>query len=191
MLPVDEIAAERQRQLEVEGFTLERDDSYIFGELAGAAGCYALSGADYRGPEVLELWPWALEWWKPGNPDTIEGRRRSLVKAGALILAEIERLDRVTALHSDLGAPHHTDLMVTPESLDDFVKENPPMTGTTWGPWIDHDGGDRPVEYGVEVQLRFVNGETTEAYVTHSQDWDWDEEGDYAIVAYRTRDNVV
>jgi hypothetical protein len=35
-------------------------------------------------------WPWAPELWKPANA------RRDLVKAGALILAEIERLDRLT-----------------------------------------------------------------------------------------------
>lgn len=32
--------------------------------------------------------PWDEKWWKPKNP------RRDLVKAGALILAEIERIDR-------------------------------------------------------------------------------------------------
>lgn len=36
-------------------------------------------------------WPWSREWWKPKNP------RRDLVKAGALIVAEIERLDRLEA----------------------------------------------------------------------------------------------
>jgi len=34
------------------------------------------------------LWPWGKEWWKPSD------RRRDLVKAGALIAAEIDRLDR-------------------------------------------------------------------------------------------------
>ncbi|MEB3421767.1 hypothetical protein VK682_24660 [Salipiger manganoxidans] len=36
----------------------------------------------------LQLWPWDRKWWKPTTP------RRDLVKAGALIVAEIERLDR-------------------------------------------------------------------------------------------------
>lgn len=39
----------------------------------------------------IEVWPWDESWWKPTN------RRRDLVKAGALILAEIERLDRAEA----------------------------------------------------------------------------------------------
>ncbi|MNY70647.1 hypothetical protein D3C86_2088230 [compost metagenome] len=37
----------------------------------------------------VENWPWSEDWWKP-SPEP----RRNLVKAGALILADIERLDR-------------------------------------------------------------------------------------------------
>ena len=37
-----------------------------------------------------DLWPWAASWWKPKN------RRRDLVRAAALIVAEIERIDRAT-----------------------------------------------------------------------------------------------
>ncbi len=43
------------------------------------------------------FWPWFAQWWKPGD------RRRELVKAGALILADIERLDRVK--HPAEGSP--------------------------------------------------------------------------------------
>lgn len=40
-------------------------------------------------PDLLGFsWPWNGRWWKPTN------RRRDLIKAGALIVAEIERLDR-------------------------------------------------------------------------------------------------
>lgn len=67
--------------------------------VAHAAACYALSGTPsdeavfihgrWKDPRDL-FWPWTWDrsWWKPTN------RRRDLVKAGALILAEIERLDR-------------------------------------------------------------------------------------------------
>ncbi|HCE9784511.1 TPA: hypothetical protein NH348_003290 [Pseudomonas aeruginosa] len=34
------------------------------------------------------FWPWDEEWWKP------KSARENLVRAGALVLAEIERLDR-------------------------------------------------------------------------------------------------
>jgi hypothetical protein len=91
-----DVLAERERQKSVEGWTAEHDDGHVNGELARAAACYA-TPPEYRnvpfadGESVLDrLWPWAREWWKPTN-----NRRRMLVKAGALILAEIERLDRL------------------------------------------------------------------------------------------------
>ena len=93
-----DIAAERQRQIDAEGWTPEHDDSHADGELAAAACCYAVGtiGLAKHSPESAErgwrlpqpLWPWRRDWWKPSD------RRRDLVKAGALIVAEIERLDR-------------------------------------------------------------------------------------------------
>lgn len=96
----DDVLAERRRQVEAEGWTPEHDDEHNNGEMAIAAACYALNATDDSdGPEIrfvgAELWPWADEWWKPTNP------RRDLVKAAALILAEIERIDRIPA------APQH------------------------------------------------------------------------------------
>lgn len=85
-----DVAAERRRQVDVEGWTPEHDDAHSDGALARAAGCYALhAGREsdrWRG--YLVWWPWSTKWWRPTS------RRRDLVKAGALILAEIERLDR-------------------------------------------------------------------------------------------------
>jgi len=79
----DDVLAERQRQVEAEGWTPEHDDKHTKGEIRKAAACYA------AGHPIATLWPWGDEWWKYSSP------RRSLVKAGALILAEIERLDRL------------------------------------------------------------------------------------------------
>ncbi|EOZ5946380.1 TPA: ead/Ea22-like family protein [Escherichia coli] len=88
-----DVLAERKRQVTAEGWTPGHDDEYEHGELADAAGCYALSSElfDCAG-EPPRPWPWPDEWWKPTN------RRRDLVKAGALILAEIERLDRADGI---------------------------------------------------------------------------------------------
>lgn len=93
-----DIAAERQRQIDAEGWSPEHDDAHDTGQLALAAAMYALPAsvrrmsvlADQERHEQLfqYLWPWDFEWWKPTE------RRRELVKAGALIVAEIERLDR-------------------------------------------------------------------------------------------------
>jgi hypothetical protein len=89
---ISDVLQERRRQIDREGFTPERDaDVWPGGELADAAACYAADagGFVWQGGWPGEVWPWGQEWWKPSTP------RRNLVKAGALILAEIERLDRV------------------------------------------------------------------------------------------------
>ncbi len=78
-----DVLEERRRQVSAEGWTPEHDDQHKTGELAKAATCYA---SVY--PLAASYWPWDLKWWKPSD------RRRNLVKAAALILAEIERLDR-------------------------------------------------------------------------------------------------
>lgn len=91
-----EIAAERQRQIEAEGWTKEHDDEHGDGELSHAAVCYAYCAVTFGGlPDESfaqlpppDAWPWAHEWWKPKN------QRSALVRAAALIAADIERLDR-------------------------------------------------------------------------------------------------
>lgn len=85
---VELIAEERARQIAVEGWTPEHDDAHDQGELAIAASCYCLVPG--KRPLVPYLWPWHLDWWKP----TPLNRTRELVKAGALIAAEIDRLTR-------------------------------------------------------------------------------------------------
>lgn len=40
-------------------------------------------------------WPWEPGWWKPGKGNSYADRVRELVKAGALIAAEIDRLQMV------------------------------------------------------------------------------------------------
>lgn len=96
-----DVLAERARQISGEGFTPEGDDAQADGALARAAGCYAIGPqfimthpmGDGAG-NILDVpvnWPWAPGWWKPRS------RREDLVRAGALILAEIERIDRAEA----------------------------------------------------------------------------------------------
>lgn len=97
----DAIMRERWRQLRVEGFTFAHDDAHVDGELARAAGYYAmfagLSESDRAqiGNPPQPSWPWEKTWWKSGPDASNESRRRELVKAGALILAELERLGRM------------------------------------------------------------------------------------------------
>ncbi|HHG4316562.1 TPA: hypothetical protein ACPWEX_003144 [Pseudomonas aeruginosa] len=88
-----DVQAERRRQVEAEGWTPEHDDAHSHGEMARAAACYALAGSSAPNDGTAALlvslaWPWDEQWWKPTSA------RRDLVKACALALAEIERLDR-------------------------------------------------------------------------------------------------
>lgn len=82
-----DVMAERFRQVEKEGWTATHDDAEHYnGEMAKAAACYAI--ADLFPGYVQRMWPWDDGWWKPTT------ERRNLIKAAALIVAEIERLDR-------------------------------------------------------------------------------------------------
>lgn len=91
---VEEIAAERRRQIETEGWTPEHDDGHVHYELSRAAHLYARHAANnhadphYAIIAAPDAWPWEYAWWKPKTP------RRDLIRAAALLIAEIERLDR-------------------------------------------------------------------------------------------------
>lgn len=116
-----DIHAERQRQMTHEGWTPEHDDTHAGGQMALAAGCYAMfaSASDSQRANTdmpgslaslgktitgwaawLQIWPWDRKWWKPTD------RRRDLVKAGALIIAEIERLDRLESRKAQATGNH-------------------------------------------------------------------------------------
>lgn len=98
-----DVIAERQRQQSVEGLTPAHDDKHDNNEMAFAASCYAFhsaaaswdfedDGMPYDIHPAPKNWPWDSRWWKPTSP------RRDLVKAGALIIAEIERIDRAAGI---------------------------------------------------------------------------------------------
>lgn len=87
-----DIAAERLRQIEGEGWKLRHDDEHTPGAMADAAACYAVAGrarADFKRPPLTEIlkmyWPWDIEWWKP------KSIHHNQVRAGALLVAELAR----------------------------------------------------------------------------------------------------
>lgn len=98
-----DVLAERRRQITAEGWTPDHDDHHVNEEIAALACFYAMpDGArdwdatstgygDTLGHAIIP------ENWSVKTGD----RRRELVKAGALILAEIERLDREAARQID------------------------------------------------------------------------------------------
>ena len=85
-----EIGHERWRQVKREHWSHRHDDLHEEGTLATGGVSYALRAFSPKSSVVPRDWPWHSMWWKPKTP------RRNLIKAAALIVAEIERLDRET-----------------------------------------------------------------------------------------------
>lgn len=101
---VELITKERERQITQEGWTADHDDEWTSGALGVAGASYALDVAarialanerEYWSDEYSRMskmcFPFDQEWFKPTPKDDI----RELTKAGALIAAEIDRLQRV------------------------------------------------------------------------------------------------
>lgn len=83
---------QRNPQPHGEGYSDERDDGYRYSQLTDAAISYCL--ASVAGSLVAKnpppRWPWSVEAWKPKD------RRSNLVRAAALLIAEIDRQDRAS-----------------------------------------------------------------------------------------------
>ena len=90
-----DVLNERQRQILNEGYSNAHDDDHDAGELSGAGAAYALNAScqlyPYHGlplDEKPDSFIWDKKYWKPKSP------REDLVRAAALLIAEIERIDR-------------------------------------------------------------------------------------------------
>lgn len=88
---VFDVLAERARQIKEKGYSAESDDTYTTYELPRAAVCYAMNAAGIPRARVTLYWPFGPTTFKPDSP------RRDLVRAAALLLAEIDRLDRAAS----------------------------------------------------------------------------------------------
>lgn len=120
MTGIELIAAERRRQIETKGYTPQHDDAHTGSELAQAAACYAqietMLIRDYSDLNLIN--DWARANW-PWDESTLKVNRdpvRMLVKAGALIIAEIDRLQRInppkfedSLTPAELAAPTFTE----------------------------------------------------------------------------------
>lgn len=143
-----DVLAERKRQIEVEGWEAEHDDAHTGSELAFAAAAYCdhaarkLGDKSYRQSMPSLRWPWTEFssrtefplWWKPTTP------RRDLVKAAALILAEIERLDRAASFDplragEDDGTSDELETaIIYAENLATALVRKHHPEETTWAP---------------------------------------------------------
>lgn len=184
-----DVLAERRRQVEGEGRQPGGDDAYANGELASAGAAYAIAAYEMADGESSAkksaYWPWSAQWWKPSTP------RRNLIKAGALILAEIERLDRaeakaearIDAIGQNGNDGEHYDPAV---SLGHVLRAAAPseiaeaMYADGWSP---HAGGACPVRVGTRIEVEYRNGDRsfTDAQLIGWQHYQQEDD----IVAYR------
>jgi hypothetical protein len=107
------IAEERRRQIEKEGWTAEHDDEHTKGEMALVAALYASPIQLFKKKEqdgnisFIDPWPWyeliemtryesqgGIECVKARDKRKKHSRKRTLIIAGALIAAEIDRIQR-------------------------------------------------------------------------------------------------
>lgn len=101
-----DVVSERNRQRNEEYYSDANDDTYVENELVRASASYVnhVVGRSWLYPSkpsaytselVPDLWPWSEQAWKPKSP------RQDLVRATALLVADIERLDRKELLNKD------------------------------------------------------------------------------------------
>lgn len=84
---IELIRRERIRQIEIEGFTPEKDvKNREKGEMLTAAACYLLAN---NNEFVIKNWPFDFHWWKPSTS------KNNLIKAGALIAAELDLMHSI------------------------------------------------------------------------------------------------
>jgi hypothetical protein len=94
-----DVLAERLRQAAPppggEGYSAAHDDRLIRNQLSRAAVAYIQTAISSPDAEAF----WAKEWWPRGWGHAFKpkGERSDLVRAAALLIAHIERLDRIAA----------------------------------------------------------------------------------------------
>jgi len=126
------IADERTRQIEKEGWDSFHDESHTDMCLSTAAASYALDVAASKHSEASDdwkrifkdystsLWPFDFEWFKPTPEDPV----RQLVKAGALIAAEIDRINRTNPKASTVNVDDWIEFIGNEDLFDIEGKKN-------------------------------------------------------------------
>lgn len=80
---LSEVAAERERQIAVEGWSRAHDDEHDRHELFAAAFAY-INPKNQSRKHPPKGWPWERRWWKP------KGFQRNFVRGMALWVAAVE-----------------------------------------------------------------------------------------------------
>lgn len=136
------IEEERLRQLETEGYDSEHDAQHDTGKLWRAGVAYATGNRHW--------WPWDIDSYKPEAREEEHPTVRDLVKAGALIAAELDRLQRrdaltapapVTCADTDDGTPDGHVCELSPGHSGNHRRELPVGT-LEWGEWTTDTDSD-------------------------------------------------
>lgn len=142
MTGVELIAAERQRQIEKKGWSAEHDDGHDGGELAMAAACYAtpdLICVEERHANsigFIDPWPWDEADDKRARDGNVlqhnhrlddKARIRQLAKAGALIAAEIDRLQRAVERTAAEACSETNPCCDRRDEYNGFGSDGPPL----------------------------------------------------------------
>lgn len=93
---MDEILSERMNQITKHGYSETHDDEHTDGSIADAAAHYACTRDD------TGLWPWDVEYDKKST----KTRRDQLITSISMLVAEVERLDRLEITTNTQGDPH-------------------------------------------------------------------------------------
>lgn len=118
MSGIERIAKERMRQIHQEGWSDDHDDEHSTGSLAQAALCYIqYRNTSFHGPSAVPEWPWDDVYWKPKD------YLRNLERAGALIAAELDRIERNLARQSGQEVPNASDSIQTMIAERDYYRD--------------------------------------------------------------------
>lgn len=186
---VCDIVAERQYQISRHGWSRDHDDTHVDGAIANAAADYASTGQQ----------PISTSWAYGSKVVDKEPRRLQLIKAGALIIAEIERLDRLTDREgckgcSHSGAPPIASVACCPDGRRHVPSASNPELPTA-GKWLETfiaDEEDGPAA-GICIDLsdgsQIWSGECSNALLEEAagRDESPDESGQFLMVAIKGR----
>lgn len=121
---------ERFRQNTEKGYTLAHDDLHTQAELLRAAQCYMFLAKCQIAGDIRDItecppgWPFEKESWRASDDP-----QRNLAKAGALIAAEWDRLERLGSRAGKSAVPPLADLNesipIDPEAHETQITETP------------------------------------------------------------------
>lgn len=133
------ITEELDRQISQKGWSPYHNDTHQKGEMLDAGLCYGYAAINVGHPSMggpPPEWPWDSAWWKP-SPERVG----NLVKAGALIVAEIDRLQRETYRGGVVSAVNDSTGWALFDAAGDLIEQWPTHWPETVGArWLEQLG---------------------------------------------------